>query len=498
MRKRRLMLNTVSSLLQQIITITCGFVLPRFYLKYYGSEINGLASSVSQFLGFISFMQLGIGAVVQSAWYKPLANRDNDRISRIYISAERYFKKIALIFLGYSTILCFVMPVIIKEDFDFYFIATIVLSIAISLFVQYFFGLTNQLLLNADQKSYVSIFAQTFLVIGNTVCSVFLMLFGASIQIVKLTASIIYTINPIFLAIYVKKHYQIDKKIVLNEEPIKQKWNGFTQHLSSVIMDNTDVMILTVFSSLTNVSIYYIYNLVVYGIRQLITSLTVGIQSLFGNMIAHAEINTLNKTFDSIELMFHYGITFLYSCVIVLICPFVRVYTAGINDANYNVPLFAVIIALSSALYCYRLPYYAVIKAAGHFKETQNSALAEMILNLGISIFFVVKFGLVGVAIGTLIASAYRTIYFVVYLARHITYRKLAIFIKMIVLDLFSFVLTYVLTLSFTLTSISYIAWIILAIKVASICLLAISSVFALGNIKTIKLLLKSICIKND
>ena len=70
--KKKLALNTVTSLSLQIITIICGFITPRLFLSAYGSEVNGLVQSVTQFLGVISFLELGIGQVIQSELYKHL------------------------------------------------------------------------------------------------------------------------------------------------------------------------------------------------------------------------------------------------------------------------------------------------------------------------------------------------------------------------------------------------------------------------------------------
>lgn len=72
MRKKKLIYNTVSSLIYQIVTIVCGFILPRVILNYYGSEVNGLVNSITQFLQIIAFLDLGIGAVVKTSLYKPL------------------------------------------------------------------------------------------------------------------------------------------------------------------------------------------------------------------------------------------------------------------------------------------------------------------------------------------------------------------------------------------------------------------------------------------
>ena len=71
MRKKKLIYNTISSLIFQVTTIVCGFILPRLILNAFGSNVNGLVNSITQFLGIISFLELGVGAVVQSALYKP-------------------------------------------------------------------------------------------------------------------------------------------------------------------------------------------------------------------------------------------------------------------------------------------------------------------------------------------------------------------------------------------------------------------------------------------
>ena len=86
MRSKLLKLNTITSLAYQIIAIICGFILPRQILNAFGSDVNGLVNSITQFLQFIGFLELGVGAVVESSLYKPLADHDNKTI----ISQEFY------------------------------------------------------------------------------------------------------------------------------------------------------------------------------------------------------------------------------------------------------------------------------------------------------------------------------------------------------------------------------------------------------------------------
>ncbi len=470
-RNRKLQLNMISSLLNQLITLICGFVLPRYIMKYYGSTVNGLVSSVQQLLGLISFCELGVGAVIQSSLYTPLAENDNVLISKILISAKRFFDKIGVILTIYVVLLATLFPLTQRNDFNYLSTLFLVLAMSISYFAQYFFGIRNQLLVNADQRSYVQLFYQSVTVILNTVLSVVIIRFGASIQTVKIVTSLVYLIRPIGLFVYVKRNYKIDYGIKLTEEPIKQKWNGLAQHFASVVLQNTDTVVLTFFSTLVNVSIYNVYNLVVTGVKQIIISLTTGIQSLFGNMLAKDETALLQKTFGCVEWVFHFGTTLLFTMTGLLIIPFVEIYTKGITDANYIVPAFAVILTVATASYCLRVPYSMIVLAAGHYKQTQTSAIIEMALNIVISIALVFWAGLVGVAVGTVVSMTYRTVYYAVYLRKNIIKRPLRYFIKHILVDALSVACMITATLWIKLGAVNYLSWIVMALECGVICL---------------------------
>ena len=151
-RKKKLILNTGAGILKQIVTVICGFILPRYMLIYYGSSVNGLVSSIANFLSFISLLDMGVGAVVQANLYKPLADKDNEQISCIVKSSERFFRRLAYIFIGYIVFLCIAFPVTINTAYSSWFTISLLLIISISTLAQYLFGMTYQLLLNADQK----------------------------------------------------------------------------------------------------------------------------------------------------------------------------------------------------------------------------------------------------------------------------------------------------------------------------------------------------------
>ena len=484
-RTKKLKLNIVTTMIYQLVSIISGFILPNFFLRYYGSEVNGLISSITQFLAVISLCECGVGAVVQAALYKPIAENNQKEISQIYKSSAHFFNRISHILIGYMFVLIVIFPLIINKSFSPVFTGILIGAITLSMLAQYYFAITYKLILNAAQLSYIQMLAGTITIILNIIISVVLMKIGASIQIVKSMSSIIYLVQPIVYKKAVDKYFKIDKSLKLEGEPLKQKWNGFAQHIATVILENTDVMVLTFFSTLSNVSIYAVYHLVTNGIKLVFTSIANNMKSVLGDMYARNENELLDFTFSKFEWVIHIFVTFIYTVTAILIVSFIRVYTNGINDANYILPIFGGAMCLAMAIYTIRLPYSQIVLAVGHFKQTQASAVIEAILNLLISIIVVFKFGLIGVAIGTIVAVLYRTIYFVWYLSKNILKRDVLLFIKQIVIDLLVVVCIYFTTKWIHLNTINYLGWIVMAIKVGCIAIvdtMVIAFVFSRKN----------------
>ena len=471
MRKKRLLWNTLSSLVFLVISMICGFITPRLILEHYGSEVNGLVDSITQCLRIIVFLEFGVGAVVQAALYKPLAEDNKEEISRIVRSANRYFRIIAIALLIYVVALLFFYPKFQSGKFDFRTIDLLIIALSLNLFTQYFFGIVDKILLIADQKGYVIYTTQTIAIILSTVLTSLMIINGADILLVEVVASIVFVLRPVVFHLYVRKNYRIDRKIQYDHEPIKQKWDGLAQHVSATILESTDSVVLTIFSTLSNVSIYAVYFLVVNGIRQLMKSATNGIQSLLGEIIAKNEKKNLEDIFDWFEFVLHTGATIAWTCAIVLIVPFVKIYTTGINDANYVVPEFALLICLAYSFETIRLCYYVPVLSAGHFKETRSNFIITASINIFFFFLSVNRFGLIGVAIGTMVAMLYQTIWMAIYTYKNILDSTPKRFFIRSFEDIVLFFIIYFSSRVITINNDSYIRWIISAVEVLSIAI---------------------------
>ena len=501
MRSKKAIINIFVLIILQLVTIVFGIIIPNIRINIYGSEVNGLLLSINQFLSYIVLLEAGVGGVIRAALYKPLANKDIGSISSIIKSAEKFFKKLATIFIIYLFIMSIILPNIVDTEFNNIFIFSLVIIMGVSTIFQYYFGIIYQILLQADQRQYITSIIQIITIIINSILIITLMKLKINIHIVMLCSSIIFVIRPIILSIYVKKTYKINLNCSPDDNAIKHRWDGLGHHIAFLIHNNTDVAVLTLLTSVKEVSVYSIYFLIVSNIKTIITTVCSTLESGFGNMIAKNEKKALDRNFNIFELIVFIMVSILFTSTALLILPFIILYTKGIEDINYYRPLFAYILILGQAIYCIRIPYNAIILAAGHYKETKKGAFIEALINIIVSVIMVFKFGLVGVAIGTLCAMLFRTIEYAMYLSKNILERSINKFIKKsFIYSLNSILIILLVNILDKVVLNSYIEWAMYSIKIVfiSIIVTAIVTIIFYRNImKDIFLLFKNI-VKKD
>lgn len=59
--------NVAASAGLQVLNMVSGIIVPRLMLVYYGSEINGLVSSIVQFISYFILMRFCAGSIEMSA-----------------------------------------------------------------------------------------------------------------------------------------------------------------------------------------------------------------------------------------------------------------------------------------------------------------------------------------------------------------------------------------------------------------------------------------------
>ena len=467
MRGKKLLKNITFTLLYQIIAIASGFIIPKAIISHYGSSVNGLISSIAQFLAYIYIVEGGVSAIIKYLLYKPIAENNKNEIEKILKSAQKFLRHILYIYIAYVAILCIVYPQIVAESFDKHFTIILLIIIAISRFSEYFMAMEYNLFIQSNQESYVLATINSITVILNTIITILLIKLSCSIITVKIANTLVFIQRALTYKIYVKNKYKINLSKKIEKYEIKQKRDAFAHQIAYIIDTNIDVVLITCVLGTTEVSVYTVYMLVIKGLKNIVSAITGGVDATFGDMFAKKEYENANRKFTIYQFMYFNIISILYNLCLLLIVPFIQVYTNGITDANYYRPVFAIIITLSEFVAAVKLPYDTLISSIGHFKQTKKFAYTQAIVNVILSLVLISKFGIIGVAIGTLVAVIYKTCVDIYYFSKNIIKRSLnidlkflaLIFMQSIIIILFGKIMTnyYLVT--------GYFSWVVLAIK---------------------------------
>lgn len=432
-RSKKATYNILSNAVYEGVVMISSLILPRLILTHYGSAYNGIVTSATQYLSLISILTVGVTASTRVALYKTLAANDLQGTSSIVRATEIYMRKIAMILMAYIIGLAVLYPIIVKTGFSFFDVSILIFIIGLSSFAEYYFGITHRTLLLADQSVYISNVFNTIATIASIIVAVLFIYIGYSIQIVKLSTVLIHVLKFIIQNQYISTHYKLEKRCKPDESAIKGRKDAMMHALANIVHDNTDVVVLTLFTDVKLVSVYTIYHLVMNALYKIQMILNSGMEPIFGNMWAKKETEKIKSTLEFFEFITVFFCSVAFSTTLITILSFIKIYTHGVTDVEYIRPMFAIVITIATAVQVIRTPYVCFIGGIGHYKQTKKAAIIEAATNLGLSIVLVNIIGIVGVAIGTFAANLIRTLHFGFYIDDNVIKRgKWAFLGKMI------------------------------------------------------------------
>lgn len=411
-------------MITQLITLILGLVLPRLILVTWGSEYNGLLSSVTNILRYLTLLEAGFNTATLQALYKTVAENDKEQTSVVVRTSQHYYHKISFVYATIVLLIAIIYPIVVNSTISYWEMFWIIVLQGIVGVINFAFRASYQQLLNAEGKYYVI----SLITLMTTVLT-----YGAKIIAVKVFNNVItmqiMSVLVILLQILVyaiyfsKRYYWINKKAKCNESLLENRKYYFTQQIAGLIFNSTDTFILSIFCGLKVASVYAVYNLVYTALAQVI-SLIRGSTSFVLGQSYHKDKVLFQKVYDSYSAMQSMVGGVMASISIVLIINFVKVYTKGITDIDYVDFIAAFLFSFNLMLECSRGASLASANIAGKAPETTWRYILEAAINLISSLVLVRFIGMKGVLLGTSLAGLYRTTDSILYTNRHVLQRS--------------------------------------------------------------------------
>lgn len=416
--------NALSSLALQVTNIVVGFIVPHALIGTYGSGVNGLVTSLTQFVSYVQLVEAGISSAAVFQLYSPIARGDAEGASRVVSAARVFYYKSGAVFTALMLVLACLYPVFVQvEGVSSPGVFVLVLALGATGFLDFFTLAKYRVLLTATQRNWVIQLASITYKVLYTAVVLAGTFAGVSVVALFVVAILPIVIRTVILVVYAKRNYpEIDFTADAKGLKLDQRWDAFFLQVLGAVQSGAPTIIATfALGDLALVSVFSVYMLVANGLQNAINSISQGTQASFGDVIARGQIETLKRSFREFQAI-AYGVCGIACGVgIALIVPFVRLYTADISDVNYVYPLVGVLCMANVLLFHLKTPQGLLVIAAGRYRDTRlQTALQTVILLVG-SIGLGVAFGMTGILVGMLLSNIYRDVDLMFYIPRKVT-----------------------------------------------------------------------------
>lgn len=409
MRTENSIKNIVTNFLYNFLNYGLRFVSRIIFVKTLAEVYLGVNGLLSNVLGILSLTELGIGTAIGYSLYEPLAKQDNEKVRSLMNLYKKAYRIIsaAVLFLGLA-ILPF-LPYLIKDNTGIENLNIIYLIFLLNMVIGYLFSYKRTLIIS-DQKKYKIMPLIMFFSIATTLLQIIVLLIFRNYIIYLLVQSICIVLENIFVNKYIDKQYSyLKSKKEIKEisktelKTIKGKIGALLLHkIGSYTLSSTDNLIISALVGIVSVGIYSNYSLIVGMVSSLIYVLTSNVISSIGNLIASEDEKKSLYVFDEMNLICYilYGVSSV--CMINLFNPFIELFFG--TKFLLTMPIVCVIVA-NHYLTGMNNVVISVQSAAGLYENDKYIPLIQSVVNLVVSIYLGMNFGLIGIFIGTVVST---------------------------------------------------------------------------------------------
>ena len=371
MRSKNTLKNMIASLSYEIMLIIFGLIAPKLIIDTYGSEVNGLSSTVHQILQILNLLQAGAVGASIFQMFKPVADKDYKKISIVLDASRKYFWKIGSVFLLLMFIIAPVMSLSTESDISVWeqILAFIILGLNGAFY--FFFTSWFDILFSSHQKRFVLSIASIIdklVYYGLLFAVIFMKLHFCWMYVVAMIGTIS---KIVYLYVIYKKEYK--PKLVKVEKGTKFKIanKGYLlcNQIATQSVDSLPTVLITAMHGLKFASVYAVYNLVQTTIKMVVRTVQLSVSEVFGNLVVSEDRGKVTTVYNLLEFVFFIAAIVLCSCAMFLFMPFISLYSRGF-DISYIYPVLAVVIVSYDLFYCMYMPCYTLTNVLGYYKET--------------------------------------------------------------------------------------------------------------------------------
>lgn len=407
-RVHKSLLNAKVNLVFYFLSLFFAFYSRKIFLDCLGAEFIGLTGTLGNILGYLNLAELGVGAAISFHLFKPLQQHNQQQICEILSVFGYLYKRIGQVILLGGVVISLFFPLIFdKAELSLSIIYFAFFSFLGSSLIGYFINY-RQILLTADQKNYlVSIYFQSANLV-KIALQILLAYYYKNLYVWVFVEFLFGMIGCAILNWKINKEYpwlktsKANGKLLLKQYPdiIRNTKQVFIHKIKDFLLTKSDELFIYAFVSLKMVAYYGNYMIIISKISLFFSSFFDGIYAGVGNLVAeHNKTNTM-KVFWEMMALRHFIAGFMAFTLYFLLEPFIANWLGKEYILNHTILILLLTYQYISGS---RGAVDMFNHAHGLYGDTW-AAWVELLLNVGTTIIFGLKYGIIGILLGKIIS----------------------------------------------------------------------------------------------
>ncbi len=404
--------NIIFGYVSNLVILLVNFIQRTVFIYVLGRTLSGVNGVYTDVLSVLSLTELGIGTALNYSLYKPVAERDIEKIK----SYMRFYKKayltiagvIAILGIAISPFLKFILKnpgnLSLKELTLYYYL--FLFNTVISYFVTYKYSLVN-----AEQKNYIQTNITTLTKLATATVQISVLLLFRNFLFYLLAQSVVELLQKIFVTAYLNRLYpylrdkDVRKLTAQETQVVATKTKALICHkVGDVARLQTDKIIISSFVSVDTAAVVDNYVYIITYVGNFVNIIFDSVISGFGNVVATESKERQYLLFKVYRFfacwLFGFGAVGFFH----LLTPFIG--GVWLHDAGWTLPRVTVALLVTDFyLKGGRTVLLNFKIASGLFEQDRFLPLVQGAVNLVVSVVLVMKIGVTGVYVGTLVSG---------------------------------------------------------------------------------------------
>lgn len=402
----------------QLVVTLLGFVSRTVFIRVLGMEYSGVNGLYTSILDVLSLTELGLADVVIYSLYKPLAEGDTDRLAALMGYYKVIYRYIAFAVGVIGLCLVPFLRVLVKSQIDRFHLVLYYLMFLANSVCSYLL-VYKASIIQADQKRYlISKYNMLFKLLA-TLLQIVLLLVLRNFTVYLSIQIGMTVVNNLYVSRKADRLYPClrEKRELPKEEKkaiFRDVRHMFSYKAGGQLLTGTDNLYISSMISTATVGIYDNYTMIQTMVVSAFTNtLNQAVLGSIGNLNATGTQEQKKRIFDVYSLVFSWITTFCTLSLLALYNPFIRIWAGE----DWLLPMSTVaVICLNYFLPNVLTPVWSYRNTTGLFRETRDILLYAAGINLVLSYFMGLRWGLTGILAATAVSRVLTSFWYEPYL----------------------------------------------------------------------------------